>query len=159
VRWDDPELDRVWNQNSIPVIARGTSAAPLLIKLPYREDNKFWLRNNQRSRPEWFPELKAWRVPRKWFEDLLRRALDRFGNAYVIQPFRESEKCAPACWDAVGATCECSCMGEHHGSGNPFGRWHIVSETFAIRWGPRKFSCRLLKPVHAQVSSRKFGSP
>jgi hypothetical protein len=35
MNWDDPRLDRVWNQKQIPVIARGTTITPLLIKLPY----------------------------------------------------------------------------------------------------------------------------
>jgi hypothetical protein len=79
-----------------------------------------------------------------WFEDTLKRLLARFGAVYVIQPFNKLEICAPACWNATGAKCECSCMGEHHGSKNHAGRWHVVSETFAVRIREREFSCRLL---------------
>ena len=68
----------------------------------------------------------------------------RFGRVYVIQPYREFEKCAPACWNATGFTCECSCMGKNHGS-MPGGRWWVVADTFAIQWQGRRLACRLIE--------------
>lgn len=43
-------------------------------------------------------------------------------------------------------------MGQNHGSGNPQGKWHIVSETFAVKWKEREYSCRLLKALSTAPS-------
>jgi hypothetical protein len=56
---------------------------------------------------------------------------------YIIQPYREQEKCSPSCQDAEGHECQCSCMGRYHGIGR-------VSDTFATRWGDQELACRLL---------------
>ena len=141
----DPDLIRIWNQGHIPVIVRGGRLQPLVVRLPYAQGNREWLQQDRRSKPKWLRAAKTWGIPKSWFEDTVRRTLDRFGAVYVIQPVKP-EKCAPACWNALGALCECSCMGANHGSGNPVGKWHIVSETRAVRIGPREYSCRLLRP-------------
>jgi hypothetical protein len=112
-----------------------------MIKFPGSRD---WLREGHRAKPRWVDHFKCWEVPKSWFEDVARRLLRRFGRVYIIQPFRLQEKCAPRCWNATGLECECSCMGEHHGSGNPPGKWYIVSETFAVRWEERRYACRLI---------------
>jgi hypothetical protein len=92
----------------------------------------------------WDNRYKCWLPPRSRFNDLIKRSTEEFGSIYVIQPFRTEEKCAPACWNALGADCECSCMGRNHGSGNPEGKWHVVADTFAVCWGDREYACRLL---------------
>lgn len=143
---EDPALLRIWNQTRLPVVLRGGSIAPLAVRLPYARDNRYWLAESGNRRPQWLGEYKVWSIPKSWFEDVLRRCLVRYRAVYVVQPFRKSEKCAPACWNALGAECECSCMGANHGSGAPEGKWHIVSETLAVRVGRREFSCRLLRP-------------
>jgi hypothetical protein len=140
----DPELKRVWEQGKIPVVFRGGKSKPLLVRLPYANTNREWLRGEHRNKPKWLAKFTCWETPKAWFESLIKSALWKYNRVYVIQPFNVHEKCAPACWNAVGAECECSCMGEHHGSGNPGGKWHVVSETLAVRWGPRQYSCRLL---------------
>lgn len=146
MRLDDPHLRRIWNQGSVPVVWRGGSVRPLVVRLPYALGNREWLAESGNRRPEWLAEDKMWSIPKSWFEYLLQRAIGRYGAVYVIQPFWKTETCAPACWNALRAECECSCMGANHGSGNPEGRWHIVSETLAVRLGTREFSCRLLRP-------------
>ncbi len=143
----DPKLKAIWKQGKIPVVLRKAKPEPLYIRLPYSPDNKEWLKEGHRNRPQWLPDLKCWNTPRSWFEDIVQRALREFGKVYVIQPYRTQQKCAPACWNATGVNCECSCMGEHHGSGNPSGKWHIVSETFAVQWGEKQYSCRLISPI------------
>ena len=143
---DDPSLIRIWNQTRVPVVVRGGPLGPLVVRLPYADGNRDWLRDSGRSKPDWLRDEKAWSVPKSWLDDLLRRCLRRYGSVYLVQPFRKSEKCAPACLNAIGAHCECSCMGKNHGSGNSAGKWHVVSETLAVRYGRREFSCRLLKP-------------
>jgi len=67
-----------------------------------------------------------------WYDWLARRLLYKYSAVYLIQLYREQQKCAPACWNAEGLHCECSCMGENHGSGHPGERWREVSETFAF---------------------------
>jgi hypothetical protein len=141
----NPEYDRVWQQNTIPVIIRDGLIAPLVIRLPYSDGNRDWLRDDRRSKPKWMATHRAWSIPKTWFEHTVTRAIARFGAIWVIQPYRGIEKCAPACWKATGVHCECSCMGANHGSQNPFGRWYIIPKTFAFRVGPREYSCNLLR--------------
>ena len=144
---DDPRLREVWKQTTIPVVFRQADGKPMLVRLPDALIQRDWLRKGRRRLPKWDAKHQCWEVPKAWFDDVVKRAQARFGRAYIIQPFRRQQKCAPACWNAVGAECECSCMGERHGTGNPSGRWHVVSDTFAAYWGPREYSCRLIKRV------------
>ena len=143
----DLRLKAVWNQTRLPVVVRGGRVRPLVVRLPYHASNRDWLKDERRTKPEWLSSYKAWSIPKSWFEETLRRSLARFRAVYLIQPFRVSEKCAPACWNAKGALCECSCMGANHGSGDPIGKWHVVSETFAVRINARDCSCRLLRGI------------
>jgi hypothetical protein len=138
------QLKRVWSNPSVPVLYRRGAGNPLLARLPYASTNRSWLWESGRKRPVWLTSKKYWELPQAWFSDLVKRCLDKYGQVYIIQPFRAQEKCAPACWNAEGEICECSCMGANHGSSHPGGRWKIVSETFATRWGERELACRLL---------------
>lgn len=141
---DSSRLAQVWQQQLIPVAWRsGEKGEPLLAKLPYRVDNRTWLGSMGRSKPHWNAEHKYWEIPKSWFNALVDRSLQRFGKIYVVQPYREQEKCAPACMNAHGHECQCSCMGANHGAGND-GSWFEVSETFATRWHSRELACRLM---------------
>jgi hypothetical protein len=145
---DDPSrqrLDRVWNQNAAPVILRRGPGNPLRMRLPYRSLNRAWLQGDGRRNPAWKQQGKFWELPQAWFDRLVDQCLSDFGKVYVIQPHRAQEKCAPACWDAAGHECQCSCLGANHGVGSPSGRWKIVSEAFAARWGQREVACRLIE--------------
>ena len=133
----------------MPVVYRQGGSEPLLVRLPYASGNGGWLRSDHRRKPEWVKQYKCWGTPKAWFEDVVRRLLQRFGRVYVIQPYRTQEKCAPACWNATGVECECSCMGANHGSGNASGRWHVVSDTFAVQWRNRQLACRLIQRPQA----------
>jgi hypothetical protein len=138
------QLKRVWSNPRVPVLYRRGPGNPLLARLPYASTNRSWLQESGRKKPVWLATKKYWELPQAWFSDLVKRCLDNYGRVYIIQPFRAQEKCAPACWNAEGEICECSCMGANHGSSYPGGRWKIVSETFATRWGERELACRLL---------------
>lgn len=140
---DAARLKWVLAQTSTPVAMRLGKGHKLLVKLPYALDNRHWLQAGRRTSPNWEPEAKHWELPQSWFNDLVNRTLDRYGKVYVVQPYREQEVCAPACWNAVGHECQCSCMGARHGSGAS-GGWFIASDTFAVRWGPRFLACRLV---------------
>lgn len=149
----DPQLRKVWWQTLVPVVYRQGHGKPLLVRLPFAETNREWLRNDKRNKPHWDPQYKCWEVPKAWFENLIRRLTHRFGSVYVVQPFNTNEKCAPACWNAVGIECECSCMGRNHGSSNPEGKWHVVSNTLAVQWGTKQYSCRLIGKYSAPNNS------
>lgn len=137
----------IWNQKAIPVALRdGPGGRPLLVRLPYAPSNGEWLRDDRRAKPKWFRADTAWSIPKAWFDDTVRRCLEKYRAVYVIQPYREMENCAPACVNAVGVECTCSCRGENHGSGDSLDKWYIVSETCAVRYGPKQYGARLLTP-------------
>lgn len=134
----------VWNQGVIPVILRRTGRGERLrVRLPFAKDNAGWLRGDRRDWPDWNRDGRFWEVPRAWFNDLVNRALIRFGRVYVVQPYNVTERCAPACLNAQGHECECSCMGANHGAGND-GSWFEVTETFATRVRGRELAVRLM---------------
>jgi len=142
---DEHTLTQVWNQSDIPVILRRQGKGEMLrARLPYAETNRAWLQNGHRNSPTWISNKRYWELPKAWFNDFVERALETFGQVYIIQPYREQEKCSPACLDAVGHECQCSCMGRNHGAGND-GSWFEISETFATRWSDQMLACRLLK--------------
>ncbi|RPI74829.1 MAG: hypothetical protein EHM45_17040 [Desulfobacteraceae bacterium] len=136
----DPKLKEIWNQKEFPVVFRKGKGEPLLVRFSDSDEEKAWLKDEHRNKPKWLKNYKCWKIPKAWFEDVVKRALIRYKGVYVIQPFRPQEKCAPACWNATGIECDCSCMGENHGSGNPIGKWYIVSEALGCPMG-RKTIC------------------
>lgn len=139
-----PHAAALWRQSKIPVLYRQGGSAPLLLRLPYAEDNRVWVRGDHQRKPKWVFAYKCWQTPKAWFDDLIQRCCLRYGCVYVIQPYREKEVCAPACWEAQGFTCECSCMGANHGQGRS-GTWCIVSDAFAVQWGEKRLACRLIE--------------
>lgn len=142
----DPEkLRTVWRQTEIPVVWReDREKMPLLFRWqPYSVEMQRWLKVQLKREPGWEPDGSYWKLPKNAFNELVNRSLKRFGRLYVIQPFREQEKCSPSCKNAVGHICECSCMGAYHGVEND-GSWFEVSERFATRWKERELACRLM---------------
>lgn len=127
----------------IPIVER--TSTNIRIQIPYASDNREWIRKSQRKiRIRWDPIAHAWIAPKSKFNEMTERCLKRYGQVYVIQPYNESERCAPACWNATGHLCECSCLGANHGTGQPDGSWFIVSESLAIRKGVAR---KLLKKI------------
>lgn len=142
----DRDAGTIWKQGTIPVLFRDAAARQLLLKLPYAADNRQWIQAEKVRSPEWNRRFGCWRIPQSWFNEIVRRALIRFGSVYLIQAYRPQEKCAPACWEAHGFLCECSCLGAHHGQNTLTAEnWHIVSETCAVRWQGKQLACRLLR--------------
>ncbi len=135
---------RVWNQTTVPVAVRQIEkGAQLLVRLPYREDNRIWLNGLGKSSVDWNKEKKHWALPKSWFNNFVETSLKRYGKLYVIQPYVELEICASACRNAEGHECQCSCMGANHGVHDGTG-WFDVSEAFAIRFGATRLACRLM---------------
>lgn len=146
----DPRLKAIWLKAMPPVLFRRGGSEALLVRLPYSPSNYAWLRGDKRHKPKWNGRYKCWETPVAWYDWLAQRLVKRYSSTYLIQLYREQQKCAPACWNAEGLHCECSCMGENHGRGQPGGPWHKVTETFAFEWGPKKYACRLLLPSSLQ---------
>jgi len=143
--FNEAQIEQAWNQKSLPIILRrGGIGERLRMRLPYSPDNRGWLGSIGKTSPEWISNEKFWEIPKSWFNDFVDQALLRYGKLYVVQPYREQEKCAPACMNAVGHECQCSCMGANHGTGND-GSWFEVTETFATRWGDKHVACRLME--------------
>jgi hypothetical protein len=142
---DDEKLRIIWNQKRIPVVIRRGGKGQLpRVRLPFADNNRTWLRDGRQRSPTWIARDKYWEIPISWFNDFVQKALKKYGKLYVIQPYLEQEKCAPACMNATGHECQCSCMGANHGAGND-GSWFEISETFATRWGDQQLACRLMK--------------
>jgi len=144
MEFDDQKAIRIWAQTLTPVIVQQGSPKPLLIRLPFADGNRAWLKEGHRNHPTWNPKSKRWQVPVTWFDDVVTRALNRYGRVYVIQLYKRQQKCAPVCWNAKGFHCECSCFGANHGNGQPGGAWFLVSDTFAFSSGSVEYACRLL---------------
>jgi hypothetical protein len=138
-------LSEIWQQDATPVILRRDGhREKLRARVPGGETERGWINSLGKSYGNWIiAKHSYWELPKKWFNNFVNGALDRYGQLYVIQPFREQEKCAPACMNASGHICECSCMGEHHGAGND-GSWFEVSDAFATRWHGRELACRFM---------------
>lgn len=141
---NDANLKRIWRQQEIPVVFKQRHSLPILVRVPFSTGNKDWLRDGRRNIPAWNSKFKAWEIPKAWFDSAIKLCLSRYAQTYVIQFYREQQKCAPACWNAEGFHCECSCMGENHGAGHPGHSWYEVSDTFAFSWGTHRYSCRHL---------------
>lgn len=134
----------IWNQANIPVVLRRAGKGQKLrARLPFVPGNRAWLKSDRRINPVWVDNGSYWELPKAWFNDFVERALKRHGSVYIFQPYRELEKCAPACQNAVGHECQCSCMGANHGAGND-SSWFEASEAFSFRWGEQELACRLL---------------
>jgi len=135
-------IDAVWNQKRRPVVWRASEAGEKSrVRLPYRPDNKEWLKSLGKTKPAW--NGSEWILPRSWFNRFVDAALDRYAEVYIIQPYNEMEICAPACRNAKGHECQCSCMGQNHGAGDD-GRWFDISETLSMRWQGKELASRLL---------------
>lgn len=142
---DDPSyLMKIWRQSSTPVLYFSREPGEKIrVKLPYSKDNRVYISKFGSHRTEWDSKHSCWLTPKAWLKALVEGLLDDYGKLYFIQPYRPMEKCAPACWDAQGYDCQCSCLGVNHGGGDPGGAWYVVSEACAVLWGEKRLACRL----------------
>jgi len=146
IQTEEQKARAIWNNKTIPVFLRRGKAS-IRIRLPYDPTNQYWLTTNPKQKmPVWVKADKYWQLPKSRFNELVERALNRFGKLYIIQPYREMEKCSPSCMSAKGFECQCSCMGAHHGSNN-HADWFEVNEAFAFKFGDLHLACRLLQKL------------
>ena len=134
------QLRQIWSQEAVPVLYRRGPGNLLLARLPYDVTNRAWLQASGRKNPVWDAKARRWELPQAWFNNLVGRCLDKYGRVYIIQPYREQEKCAPACWAAQGEECQCSCMGVNHGASSP----GVVGKSYRMRSRPDGESGTLL---------------
>lgn len=144
-------VQQVWSNKGIPVIGVPHKRGEIRVRLPFSKANRAFLRVGQPI-PNWNKGDKCWELPRAHLNRIARRIIGVFGQCYIIQTRRDTEVCAPACWNAEGVDCECSCNGEHHGESNDAG-WFVVSDSFACRSGGREYAVRLIAEREAQRPS------
>jgi hypothetical protein len=109
----------IWKQTDVPIILRrGGNGEKLRVRLcghEYAEKDSYWLKKERRIYPIWNSHLNCWEVPKAWFSRLVKEITEAYGKLYIIQPYREQEKCSPACQNAKGHECQCSCMANFMG--------------------------------------------
>ena len=138
------DVKTIWNNKHTSVVHRPDGKRDIRIRLPYAKDNRSYLGGGTRKQePVWDKESKFWSIPRSRFNEVVDLILQRHGRVYIIQPYVETEKCAPACRNATGHECQCSCLGANHGSAND-GSWFDISESLSLRHGKKTLGCRLL---------------
>ncbi len=86
----------------------------VIAKIPAKKGNRRWLRKTVRVRS---PQLDGdrWTLPRSCLVRLVTGAVDRYGFIVLWRDMSRLSRCTRACLEAVGAECDCSCLGEHHG--------------------------------------------
>lgn len=88
--------------------------------------------------------VKCWQTQKPWFNDMVNRCLKAFDSVHIVKPYREQEKCAPACWNSMGDECQCSCMAANYGSHSSGSKRLVVSDAFATRCHERELACRVM---------------
>ncbi len=132
----------IWGNRMIPVIGAPHRRGELRVRIPFSRTNRMFLRVGA-IWPSWNKRDKCWDLPRAHLDRVARRIVGVYGSVYVIQTRRDTETCAPACWNADGLECECACNGASHGSANDDG-WYVVSDSFACKSGDKHHAVRLL---------------
>lgn len=141
----DEKFRQIWRQSNVPVIVRQEQPMPVLVRLPDSEKNSNWIQGEKRNKPQWNAQLECWEIPRSWFNEMIQTSLKRYGDIQVVQLYRKIRKCVPACWNATGDDCECSCGGGNHGTGLPLARRKEVSDIFVFKSGSTEYACRRIK--------------
>lgn len=87
----------------------------VIAKIPARKGNRRWLHEYVRIRS---PRLVGdrWYLPRNCLSRLVIGAVDRYGYVKVWRDMSRLSRCTRSCLEATGIECDCSCLGEYHGS-------------------------------------------
>lgn len=147
----DEKFRQIWRQSNVPVIVRQEQPMPVLIHLPDSDKSEWWIPEGKRTTLSWNAQLECWETPRSWFNEMIQLSLKRYGDVQVVQLYRKIRKCVPACWNATGDDCECSCGGGNHGTRQPLAKGKTASDIFVFKSGSTEYACRRIKvPVPAQ---------
>ena len=136
-------FSKIWFESPVPALFRPPKGQ-VLVRVDKHPTNRCLIKLG-RNWPRWVEQRHCYQVPAAWFSKLAKVIVNEFGAVWIIQPFREKQICAPACRDAEGLVCECSCMGEFHGVNHAGNGWFEVSESFMVRYSSAQWACRLLK--------------
>ena len=142
-------IPEIWGQKHTPVIYRPDEKGSLMLRLPYRDGNKAFLKGHKRFSPVWDPDKKFWSVPKAWFTELIETVVPVFGGAYVIQPHHAHEKCNASCQHAQRLECECSCLGRNHGRGGGASHRDVmgIEDAVVVPWKGRDLTIQLFKKL------------
>ena len=136
-------LNSIWAQQTTPVFFV-TKKGRLLIRLPEDTQNYEWLKHGRRTSPTRNVDYQSWEAPKGWLDELVPRTLARHGRLYLVQLRSKRARCVPACWNATGYICVCSCGGANHGLGHPLAHRRTVSDVFATDWRGEHVACRMI---------------
>lgn len=138
-----PELKAFLEASKLPVLLNTKTKGKIMLRFPNEEKHEDFVAGGQRSEPEWKP-YGAWFVARSALRSHAQRCIAKWGGCWIVQSYREKEVCAPACQNAIGLECHCSCMGLYHGheAEATSGKWHVVNEAFCVRWGDVVYAVR-----------------
>lgn len=86
----------------------------VIAKFPPQTGIRGWLHETVSIRS---PRLEdgRWHLPRNCLVRLIAAAIDRYGYVVVWRDMSKLSRCTTACLEALGADCDCSCLGAHHG--------------------------------------------
>lgn len=107
----------------------------IVIRLPYAEGHRFWLRDvcGSGTRPDFDPVRKVWLVARPHFRRVVDALALRYGVVDVYVDHTVRSACGKLCRDATGDDCTCSCLGDNHGSWTWRREWRRVDDHWLIR--------------------------
>ena len=141
---------KAWNQKQFPVILRRKKQAgknpKLRVKIPPGANAYFVLRGESRRSHEPIRNTEGnyWELPYSRLNELVEILAKKFGSVILMQPVRHKQVCAKACMEAMGFECECSCLGENHGSRNMDSSWFEINDTYAVNYGEDEVSVKVI---------------
>lgn len=102
--------------------------------MPNARGNREWLRDvcGPGTRPDWDKPTRTWRVARPHFRKVISALVARHGVIAVCVDIVVTRACGSWCRDARGDECDCSCLGENHGSGTWTAGWVPVSDEWVV---------------------------
>lgn len=121
----------------------------VIAKIPPRKGNRGWLHKTLSIRS---PQLEddRWHLPRNCLVKLVTGAVDRFGHAVLWRDVTSLSRCTSMCLDAQGMDCQCSCMGEHHGTNSNL--WfELIGSVAVADLGERKRSVAIYGPSQGEA--------
>jgi hypothetical protein len=62
------QLKAIWHQGKTLVIFRRNNPFPVLVRVPFTDVNKEWLRNDRCAKPKGNDQFKAWEIPTALFD-------------------------------------------------------------------------------------------
>lgn len=144
------DAKKAWNQSAVPVILRRKKKdghnPKLRIRIPSQSGAYEILkgRNKHNHNPRFDEKGKYWELAYDRLDEMVKILAIHFGSVILMQPIRHKQVCARTCMEAQGFECECSCLGENHGSQNMNSSWYEVYDTYAVKYGEEEISLKVI---------------